>query len=53
MAKPAERAESRRRRKEEGMPIKRIAASLGVSSSSVHVWTKDIQLSPEHRHRNL
>jgi hypothetical protein len=35
------------------MPIKRIAASLGVSPSSVHVWTRDIQLSPEHRHRNL
>jgi hypothetical protein len=35
------------------MPIKRIAALLGVSPSSVHRWTRDIELSAEHRHRNL
>jgi hypothetical protein len=35
------------------MPIKRIAVALGVSPSSVHAWTRDIQLSPEQTRRNL
>jgi hypothetical protein len=34
------------------MPIKRIAARLGVSPSSAYYWTKDIKLSPEQRLRN-
>ena len=35
------------------MPLKRIAARLGVSPSSVHIWTKDIRLSEAERLRNL
>lgn len=35
------------------MPYKRIAAQLGVSASSVHSWTKDIELSEEQHRRNL
>jgi hypothetical protein len=35
------------------MPIKRIAARLGVSPTSVHYWTRDIELTPEQLHRNL
>jgi AcrR family transcriptional regulator len=50
--KPIERREARRLRREEGMPIKRIAARLGVSPSSVLYWTKDIKLTPEQRARN-
>lgn len=30
-----------------GIPIKRIAARLGVSSSTVHRWTRDVELTPE------
>jgi transposase-like protein len=52
MAKPAERAEARRLRRELGMPIKRIAARLGVSLSSVSLWVRDIELDPAHRERN-
>ena len=33
--------------------MKQIAARLGVSPGSVHLWTKDIQISPEHTKRNL
>jgi hypothetical protein len=35
------------------MPLKRIASRLGVSVSSVHLWTKDIKLTPEQQERNL
>jgi hypothetical protein len=31
------------------MPIKRIAALLKVSPSSVHAWTRDIRLTPSQR----
>jgi Homeodomain-like domain-containing protein len=50
--KPDERAQARRLRREHGTPIKRIAAILHVSPSSVHKWTADIRLSPEQRRRN-
>jgi transposase-like protein len=50
--KPAERVEARRLRREDGMPIKRIAARLGVSPSSVYAWTRDIRLTPGQRERN-
>ena len=53
LRKPREYAEARRLRRDEGMSIKRIAASLGVSPGTVHVWTSDIELTPEQRHRNL
>lgn len=35
------------------MPIKRIAKKLRVSPASVLGWTRDIQLTPEQRERNL
>jgi AcrR family transcriptional regulator len=50
--KPEERAEARRLRRE-GMSIKRIAARVGVSPSSVLYWTRDIELTPEQDLRNL
>jgi hypothetical protein len=50
--KPEAYAEARRLRRELGMPIKRIAAKLGVSPSSVHAWTADIQLTEEQVARN-
>jgi hypothetical protein len=33
--------------------MKQIAARLGVSPGSVHLWTRDIAISPEHAARNL
>jgi hypothetical protein len=53
LRKPREYAEARRLRREHGTPIKRIAASLGVSPGTVHAWTRDIRLTPEQMHRNL
>jgi DNA-binding transcriptional MerR regulator len=50
--KPKEREEARWLRKQ-GEPFKRIAARLGVSSSTVHSWTRGIKLTPEQRVRNL
>jgi transposase-like protein len=47
--KVEERAAARRLRSEDGMPIRSIATRLGVSPSSVHAWTRDIELSPEQR----
>jgi hypothetical protein len=35
------------------MSIKRLARRLGVSQSSVSVWVRDIQLTPEQRLHNL
>lgn len=40
-------------RAELGMPVKQIAAKLGVSVSSVSLWTRDIELTVEQRKRNL
>lgn len=34
------------------MSMKRIATRVGVSPGTVHAWAKDIQLTPEQRHRN-
>jgi hypothetical protein len=39
-------------RAEHGTPIKRIAVALGVSSGSVHLWTRDIAVAPDHAGRN-
>ena len=50
--KPEERAEARRLRRQ-GAPIKRIATHLSVSPASVYWWTKDIELTPDQRLRNL
>ena len=45
--KTEEREEARRIRREDGLPIKEIARQLGVSVSSVSVWVRDIELTPE------
>jgi transposase-like protein len=50
--KPNERREARQLRAEHGMSLKRIATRLGVSVSTVHSWTADIELTPEQRERN-
>lgn len=50
---PAEWAEARRLRRELGLPLKAIAAEVGVSLSSVSLWTRDISISDEQRSRNL
>jgi transcriptional regulator with XRE-family HTH domain len=50
--KTAERAEARRLRRIEGLSMKEIAGRLGVSTSSVSLWVRDIELS-DHQHRNL
>jgi hypothetical protein len=47
--KTVERFEARRIRREEGASMKRIAARLGVSVSSVSLWVRDIELSPAQR----
>jgi DNA-binding transcriptional ArsR family regulator len=47
--KTAERIEARRLRREETLPISEIASRLGVSKSSVSVWVRDVELSPEQR----
>ena len=44
--KVAEREAARRLRREKGLPIKAIAATLGVSPSSVSRWVKDVELTP-------
>jgi transposase-like protein len=43
--KTRERAEARRLRGEDGLPIKQIARRLDVARSSVSVWVRDVQLS--------
>src|SRR5689334_7378487 len=52
MAKPIHRQMAREMRRA-GMPYKRIAARLNVSPSSVHGWTKDIELTDEQKLANL
>jgi len=45
--KTAEREEARSMRRNEGRSIKEIARSLGVSTSSVSHWVRDIELTVE------
>lgn len=52
MTKLAEQQLARELRRA-GMPYKRIASRIGVSASSVHGWTKDIQLTEEQKAFNL
>lgn len=52
-AKPREQREARRLRLVHGLPIKQIAARLGVSPASAHAWTRDIEISEQQRVRNL
>jgi transcriptional regulator with XRE-family HTH domain len=49
--KVTEREEARRLRQEEGLPIRVIAERLGVSKSSVSIWTRDIVLTEEQHER--
>ena len=51
--KQSEYEEARRLRAAHGTPLKRIAARLGVSVSTAHLWTKDIELTAEQRRRNV
>ncbi len=46
----AEERRLARRLRLQGAGVKRIAAELGVSTSSVSRWVRDIELSPEQRH---
>jgi hypothetical protein len=50
-AKPEEQLQAREMRRED-LPMKRIAAVLGVSVGSVHLWTKDIRLTAAQLERN-
>jgi hypothetical protein len=50
--KRGERARARLLRRR-GMPYRRIAARLRVSVNSAYRWTRDIDLTPEQRERNL
>lgn len=47
--KTEERIEARRIRRDEGASLKKIARRLGVSVSSISLWVRDIELSPEQR----
>jgi hypothetical protein len=49
--KLVERDEARRLRRDEGLAIRVIAKQLGVSKSSVSVWTRDIELTEEQHER--
>jgi hypothetical protein len=52
MTKSAEQHLARELRRA-GLPYKRIASRIGVSPSSVHAWTKDIELTEEQKTFNL
>jgi helix-turn-helix protein len=45
--KTAEREAARRLRRQQGLSVKRLAAMLGVSTSSISLWVRDIELTPE------
>jgi hypothetical protein len=48
---PKERAQARALRRQ-GVPLKRIAAKVGVAVSTVHLWTRDIELTAAQHERN-
>lgn len=56
MAKPEAKQAARQLRQQQGLSIKEIAAKLGVARSSVSVWVRDIDLTPQQYarldHRN-
>jgi hypothetical protein len=52
MTKPVARLQARELRRA-GLPYKRIAAQLGVSPSSVHLWARDIVLTDEQKAFNI
>src|SRR5438128_1694192 len=45
--KTVERVAARRLRRDEGRSVKEIAGLVGVSRSSVSLWVRDIELTPE------
>jgi hypothetical protein len=45
--KTAERTLARQLRSEQGLPIKEIARQVGAAVSSVSLWVRDIELTPE------
>ena len=47
--KPEQREAARRLRREEGLSINEICRRLGVAKSSVSVWVRDIELTPEQK----
>jgi hypothetical protein len=47
--KPEKRAEARRLRSEQGWALGSIAERLGVSKSSVSLWVRDIELTPDQQ----
>lgn len=47
--KPDKREEARRLRREEGLPITEICKRVGAAKSSVSVWVRDIELTPEQK----
>ena len=47
--KTVERKRARRLRREEGLPINEIARRLRVAKSSVSLWVRDIELTPEQQ----
>jgi len=49
IVKTAEREQARKLRREEGRSVKELAGLLGVSSSSISLWVRDIELSDEQR----
>jgi transcriptional regulator with XRE-family HTH domain len=49
IVKTRERELARRLRRDEGAPINEIAQRVGVSKSSVSLWVRDIELTPEQR----
>jgi transposase-like protein len=51
--KTAERAQARKLRRREGLPIKEIARRLGVATSTVSVWVRDVELTGEQHARLL
>jgi transcriptional regulator with XRE-family HTH domain len=45
--KTAERNEAQRLRRDEGRSVKELAALLGVARSTVSLWVRDIELTPD------
>ncbi|MCB9459454.1 MAG: helix-turn-helix transcriptional regulator [Anaerolineaceae bacterium] len=51
MAKPKARQAARQLRQQDGLSIKEIAEKLGAARSSVSVWVRDIDLTPQQQAR--
>jgi hypothetical protein len=47
--KTAERELARALRREHGLPVKRLAQLIGVSTSSISLWVRDIELTQDQR----